>query len=54
MWAVAITFISEVCNWTKRQIDDTTVEPMLLELKENDETVEVLPEQDRVEFWPPW
>ena len=54
LWAEAITFISEVRNRTKRKIDDTVVEPLLLELRENDEVVEIIPEQDRVEFWPTW
>ena len=44
----ATTLISEVKNRTKRKIDDTMVEPLLLELRGNDETVEILPEQDRV------
>ena len=50
----AITFINEVKNRTKRTIDGTKVEPLLLESRENGETVEILPEQDRAEFWPPW
>ena len=35
----AITFINEVKNRTKRKIDGTEVEPLLLELRENGETV---------------
>ena len=30
------------------------IELLFLEMKENCESVEILPEQDRVEFWPPW
>ena len=52
--ADAITRISEVRNQTKRDIDDTMVEPLFLELTEDDETAKHLAEEDIVEFWPPW
>ena len=54
LWAEAITFISEVRNRKKRKIDDSMVELWLLELRGNDETVQILPEQDCVEVWPIW
>ena len=54
LWAGTITFISEVRKQTKRTVDNTMVGPLLQELRENDDTVEILPEQDGVEFWPSW
>ena len=47
LWAETITFMSEVRHQPKRQIDDTMVEPLFLEMREDDETVETQ-EQDRV------
>ena len=41
-------------NRTKRNIDNTMVEPLFLELRENEETVEIHPQQDRVDFGTPW
>ena len=52
-WAEAITFISEGGNATKRKTRDTTVEPLLLTLGENDENAESAAEGHRVESWPP-
>ena len=54
MWTKAIVFTNDVRNPTKRKIDDTTIEPLLHDMQENDEYVEIFPEHDRVEFWPSW
>ena len=54
LWAEAITFIYEVKNLARWKIDGTVVESLILKLKENDETAEILLEQHRVESWSPW
>ena len=54
MWTKTIVFINDVRNPTKRKVDDIMIEPLLLEMNENGESVEIFPEQDRVEVWPPW
>ena len=53
-WTDTIHFCTEMRNRLRRNIGDHAHEALLLEFREHDERIELLPEWDCVEFWPPW
>ena len=50
LWTEAIIFFNQLRNREGREIDENVMEPLLLQIRESDENIASLPEQDRIEF----
>ena len=53
-WTDTIHFCTEMRNGLRRNVGDHAHEALLLEFREHDGRIELLPEWDCVEFSPPW